>query len=284
MKQNCIRFRAMNVGGLFEIVLPNGKVILIDPWFTDIDGSDYPFEGGHSREDIERVDYIIITHTHYDHDSDVAYFVKKFNCPVFCNAFAAGELLKYFKLPYDMVFPFLPGETFQNADFSLTAYLGKHNHSGERTFLPVPPAGGPDRAELHHLGSLFEFDVLITTRNNFRILFAGGRPENEDVFDRCKKQGPNLLLRQACVREVNEDGTRTPISAKKMAELLCRYRSGLVIPFHHDILVKIWGEEKTAAYFAEVAEEMQALEPGTSLFYPEAWKWYNLSLSLEAEE
>ncbi len=285
MKQSCIKFRAMNVGGLFEIKLPNEKVILIDPWFTDIDGSDYPFPEGHSRDDIERVDYIFLTHSHYDHDSDIPYFVKKFDCPVFCGALTAGELLKHYKLPYDNVFPIYPGESFTNEDFSILARSGKHNHSGERTFLPIPPAGGPERAELHHLGSLNEYDLMITTKNNFRILISGGRPENEELFDFCKKSGPNLLLRQACVRgEKNKDGKREPISAQKLAELLCRYRSQLVIPFHHDILVKLWGQEKTDEYFKEVKEYMSSITSGTSLFYPEAWKWYSLSIGIESCE
>ena len=34
MRKTSVRIRPFNVGGAFEIVLPNGKVILLDPFFT----------------------------------------------------------------------------------------------------------------------------------------------------------------------------------------------------------------------------------------------------------
>ena len=56
MRVTNIRIRPFNVGCNFQIVLPNGKTVLIDPWFT---GNEFP--GGHTKEEIEGADYIILT-------------------------------------------------------------------------------------------------------------------------------------------------------------------------------------------------------------------------------
>ena len=66
MKSTSLKIRAFNVGGAFEIKLPNGKIVLIDPFFTS-----NQFEGGFTREDVTGADYILLTHSHYDHDIDV---------------------------------------------------------------------------------------------------------------------------------------------------------------------------------------------------------------------
>ncbi len=54
MKCTSIRLRPFNVGGGFEIILPNGKVVLTDPFFP----ADQ-FPGGQTREDVTGADYIL---------------------------------------------------------------------------------------------------------------------------------------------------------------------------------------------------------------------------------
>ena len=58
MKYSSVKIRPFNVGGAFEVKLPNGKVILIDPYFTGVD-----FEGGFTREDVTGADYCSPTAT-----------------------------------------------------------------------------------------------------------------------------------------------------------------------------------------------------------------------------
>lgn len=55
-----------------SIELPDGKVILIDPW---IEGNpSYP-----AAHELERVDAVLITHAHMDHFNDAVSIAKKFN-------------------------------------------------------------------------------------------------------------------------------------------------------------------------------------------------------------
>ena len=66
------------------------------------------FEGGSTREDVTGADYILLTHSHFDHDIDLGYFVEKFHSLVFCGSMSAEEVLKFHKIPYDNMIPVYP--------------------------------------------------------------------------------------------------------------------------------------------------------------------------------
>lgn len=70
------RIRWINTAG-FEIEMSNGKHILVDPFISGAtpDGIVcYPME----LDEIERCDYLLLSHTHIDHAADVGKIQKKF--------------------------------------------------------------------------------------------------------------------------------------------------------------------------------------------------------------
>lgn len=280
MKSNSIRIRPFNVGCSFEMVLPGGKVILLDPFFAQ-----GPFEGGFSREDVTGADYILLTHSHYDHDSDIGYFVEKFHSKVLCGHMSAEEVLKFHRIPYDNLFPLYPNSRYSFQDFALDVFQCKHNPNGGRTYDPDFDIGKEMGAEGHgrcdQLGSLESLDFMITTPNGFSVLVASGRVIWDDLFDVCRVRRPNMLLRQAGVRE---DGggmkTGVQVAPEVLAELLVKYHAQLIMPFHHDVLLKRWGKEETDRYFARVAEEVKKRSPGACFVNPQAWKWYDIGIDI----
>jgi len=277
-----LQLRSFGVGCAHEMILPNGKHIVIDPFFG---AQEQPGQG---REDITAADYILITHTHFDHDLAAGYLAKKFGSKVFVGVMSAMDFLKYHQIPYDQVFPVTPGQTYSLGDFTLQAWAAKHNPSGGKTYLPETDickkeTGLTGHQDCDTWGSLESLDYLITTPNNLRILVASGRIVWEDLFEECKRQRPNILLRQSGMRKTGEDlfgGGQ--VSARELAAVLVRYGAQLIIPFHYDVMVWKIGEEGVKKYFEEVKAEVERLAPGSSLLYPESWKWYRVGLGVEA--
>jgi hypothetical protein len=286
MKSTSLKIRSFNRGGAFEIMLPSGKVVLIDPFF-----SCRPFDGGQTREDVTGADYILLTHSHFDHDIDVGYFVSKFNSKVFCGVFSAEEVMKFHNIPYDNLFPVWPGQKISLDDFTLEAWQAKHNPNGGLSFDPnldlTSRFGIPGHSRCDQLGSYESLDYMITTPNHFSILMASGRVIGNDIFDICREKHPNVLFRQSGVRNATkEEGSLfggQQVSAEELAKLFVRYKAQIIFPFHQDAFSHMWGLEKTNEYLNEVAREVQKLDPGAMFINPEEWKWYNVGIDVSEE-
>lgn len=69
----------------FEITLPDGRIVLIDPYLDENPASPVKVA------DLEQVDLILVTHLAVDHLGEAAAVAQKFDCPVVC-----GPEVKYF--------------------------------------------------------------------------------------------------------------------------------------------------------------------------------------------
>ncbi len=280
MYSRSVRIRTFNAGCAHEIILENGKVIIIDPFFTG------PHMDGHSIDEITGADYILITHTHFDHDLNLGELVRKFNAKVFVGTQSAVPLLKFHKISYDNVYPVYPGQELIFEDFTLDVLQAKHNPTGSRLYseetdIARDALGIVGHKECDDCGNLESLDYMITTNNSFKILTASGQLISNTHFAWCKEQGPNVLLRQAGVRtggaDLFSDGQ---VSPHELAQLFVKYHAQLIIPFHMDVIYKKWGKGKTDQYFQEVEKEVQILSPGSLFVLPEPWKWYEIGVSM----
>ena len=86
----------------FEIVTPKGKVLLIDPWLknpanpNNQNGKD-PIVG------INKTDYILITHGHFDHVGDAVAIAKKTKARLVANFELGTNLAKLHGYPKDQM-------------------------------------------------------------------------------------------------------------------------------------------------------------------------------------
>ena len=209
---------------------------------------------------------------------------------MFCGVMSAEEVLKFHQVPYDNLFPVYPNCRYTLPDFTLDTFQAKHNPNGGGRFLPdgltdiYSKLGLQGHARCDQLGSIESFDFMITTPSHFSVLMASGRVIWDDLFEVCKQKAPNVLLRQAGVREAGGSMTAgKQVDPPVLAELLAKYHAQVVFPFHHDVMLARWGKEKTSEYFAQVDEELRKLEPSSVLIDPEAWKWYDIGIDVSVE-
>ena len=280
MRSFGLRMRTFNAAGNHELVLPSGKVVLIDPYFVNCR---FP---GFSVDDITGADYIILTHCHYDHDSDLGYLAKKFGAKVFCGVMSAEAVMKYHKIPYDNLFPVFPGSKFTLEDLTLEFWQAKHNEAGGRIWDPeanigFQKAGMVGHQQLDMLGSMESLDFMLTTPGGFRLMMVSGRPLFGETFDRCRAAAPHVLLRQGGIRDAARPGQQ--VTEDEMAALLARYGAQIVVPFHTDIMEKKHGADWTRAYLRRVGEKLAEKAPGTLFLDPVPLKWYTFGVSVEEE-
>lgn len=284
MLAGSIKIRSFHAGCAHEILLPGGKHLLIDPFFRDSLGY------GYTLEDVHGADYILLTHTHFDHDLDLGYFAKKFNSLVFVGAFSARALLRYHGLAYDQVIPVLPGEKYTLDDFTLEVIGAKHNPNGGKVYDPdrdiaLDAKGVAGHQECDENGNLESVDYFLTTPCGFRMQTVSGRFLWKEPYEISKEKCPDLLLRQAGVRRGGagfENGQQ--VSPKELADLFMGYRAKILMPFHMDMVYRALGTEATEEYFKEVGRLIHQQGQGMEFLYPRPWKWYQIGLAVREEE
>ena len=168
-----LKFRWIN-GQCFEFVFPNGKVLLSDPYFDD--NEHFPVGKGMNLqnfhvEDIERVDYLFVNHTHFDHIYNLQQVVDRFHPVVICHSAVAMELAKTHKIPLTSIYPVDFGDRYYFDGFWMDTYHGTHHklpHDYEQMQKEWP---GND---LMAMGSIYNVNIVLTTPEGMRIAFLGG--------------------------------------------------------------------------------------------------------------
>lgn len=267
-----IKFRYINYAG-YEFVLPNGKTIVLDP------SVDYTNQSSFTQEDYTGADYIILSHTHYDHTQNLEYLANKFGSKVFIGETAAYAELSYSQINLDQVCLMAPGDVFELDDFQLHVFRGHHTYmndpnnivSEERRF-PVFPEGHT-LADIY--GSLEYLDFLITTKQNLRIFINGGGPYWQWTYNAreiVRKYRPNIIFRQ----------TTTKYAPEEFARLMDDMGPQIVLPLHQDGMAK--RNTTIEEYAASVNAELEKIGSATRLFAPVQHKWYSVGMSVSPAE
>lgn len=296
MDSQALKIRWISVQ-CYEIVLPNGKVIVTDPFYLDagiFDGlteltknqkleRDIYSQRGFSVDDFTGADYIILNHVHGDHSNLIGELWNRFYGRVLVPADCAVEVAKAFDIPYATIYPLYPGNTYYFDDFTLKTYPGAHDNrafregkfqrpSDPRTLydgsegfgIPCPSMLGP-------LGSIYNLNFMIETKNNFKIDFSAGR-DFEEHLEHMREEKPNMMLRHR-IRSYPPE---------YFADMVEQMGAQLILPLHHNN-ARAAGEDLNE-YFRKVNEVLISRNCAARAFNPEPYRWYTVCTSIIAEE
>ena len=276
MNTNPIKIRYVNYA-CYEIVLPNGKVIVIDPCI-DFTGNKKEF----TVDDFSGADYILLSHTHFDHDMDLPYLAKKFDSKVFVGAMSTISELRYSDIPFDNIYPVYPNEKYELQDFTLEVFRGKHTFLGKDNRMSLREGKKLNEyfPENHNssdvMGGIEYMDYMITTKENTRIFINGGGPNwmfYNNIFTTMKEKAPNIVFRQSSSKYTPEEFART----------VDKFNAQLVFPLHQDGVAR-----KTSftikEYTERVNEEFKRIGSSCLMVNPTPYKWVNVYFCVIEED
>lgn len=280
----------------YEMVLPNGKVIVTDPFYWDVshfDGlteltknqkmeKDIYAQTGFSVDNFTGADYIILNHVHGDHSNLTGELWNRFYGRVLVPGECAMEVAKTFDIPYAAIYPLYPGNTYYFDDFTLKVYPGAHDNRAFREGKfqrPSDPRSLFDGSEgfgiscpslLGPLGSIYNLNFLIETKNNYKIDFSAGRDYEEHV-EHMRNEKPNLMLRHR-IRSY---------SPERYADMIEMMGAQLMMPLHHNN-ARAAGEDLNE-YMKKVNEVLMGRGSAARVFNPKPYQWYQICTSIIAE-
>lgn len=268
-----LRFRWINCQN-FEIVLPNGKHILTDPYVKDPLPGHCPSQVTEFQaKDYEGADYIIVQHNHFDHDLSCGDVYRNFGGKFLVHEAAAYEFGKCFDIPYIHIIPYATQGKYELEDFTLETFKGYHSVN---KWISGEPSKTEDGGVLHFgfqghqvlepLGSMFNVGYVLTTPENYRIAFVAGS-ELRDAERSLSKLRPNLLIRQFGVAPLETD-----------ISFFQRVGAQVILPTHHEGL--LFAHKDVRGMANQINEALAARGCHGRVFYPERYQWYTISTGI----
>jgi len=270
----------------YQLMLPNGKTIVTDPCITSpLPGIPYLQHlktDDFAIDDFGSADYIILTHTHMDHDLDVGHLYEKYHSRVLCPAGVAPEVVKFFRITGSDVVPLESEREYMFPDFTLNTYYATHNRGGSGMPYDGQDAtlmefGVEGHATLHDLGTLFNLNYLISLPDNLRIGFMAGI-EYEQLCERWKTKAPNVLIAQPKKNKTD----RGLMMWEDLAACAQMSHAQIVLPVHHDSM-QVKGKEACCEWVKKANDYLIEHGSISRVAYPEKYKWYDISVSISLD-
>jgi len=247
----------------FEIKIGD-KTVVIDPFIGLSPGTVA------TAEIIEGADIIAVTHTHWDHVTDIGYLMDKFNSKVIVGDLSAMDLARYLNRNAHYLYPVCHNTELDFGWVKIKALIGRHQNM-RKSFITTATSFRDkpfyeqyqDLEPLGWFGTLEYRNYVITTPDNFKILIYGNTPSVEQV-NMLKDIKPDLALLQL-TRPIPEEiaAFANDIGAK------------MVMPHHMDLAKN---PEEYLPVVDEFCKAFSALRPGGIAINPEHSRWYDISL------
>ena len=261
----------------FEIRVGDFRIV-IDPCIGESPRA--PF----GPEVIEGADIVLLSHTHWDHITDLAYVMEKFHCPVLCGELSAPALIEMLNAnPHD-VYPVTPNLELDFGGARVRALFARHTNQHCTHADLTDPAhqrpwvNTPQRLACGNFGDLEYRDYLITTPGGLKIMFWGSNatPEQLGIIRELKPTTGYVLNETPFEVEITENGKTVFITVENK---FIRGDIKVLIPHHMDLAMS---EDVYLPRIEEMERAVHARVPGCTVITPERLKWYHMGLSVWA--
>ena len=210
---------------------------------------------------IQKVDYILVHHSHFDHLSDVPYIAKRTGAKVIGTE-TTTNILRAYGIPDDQLYTVKGGEDYQFENFSvrvipsLHSALGKKKYFDSRTYTEPPKA--PLRIKDFIEGGSLNFYIRF---ENHKVLTAGSMNFIEREIQGLE---PDIIL-----PGVNF----SRLEIYKYTERLMKATNfpKIVIPAHWDNFRVPYGYSQERALERKIKpfiEEVKAVSPASKVIIP----------------
>lgn len=275
-----MKFRWLNNAG-FEMELSSGKHLLVDSWLDE--AQIYPI----SIDEIERADYVLLTHTHDDHSDSIGRIQKRFpQAAIFVGDLSAEALCKEYDLNVERLFRIRGGEEYKFDDVKIEVISARHTESKGGNYWDRGYCIQKDgsRRETMWYGSLEMYNFRITDVNGYRAVVWGGMTTEEQIHRMEKYSGNEIAFMHVSPKQDHQ----------MFARLVQAINPKAVIPHHYDIWetlfaakpelladMKLPADKVNAEGVLDVIRQnIKENCPDVAFFIPEHHKWYQFGYGI----
>ena len=237
-------------------------VVVSDPYVTECKGTELDYTA------IDRCNIITVSHSHYDHVTDIPRLCKKFSPRIITGAMAAMPMARWLNYDPALIYPTYPGVELDFGAVKIRTVYGRHKSMGkgfndicER--LSQNEICKSDRllGDMQAIGSMEYCNYLFTAKNGVKILLWGSEPtvEQENL---CRELHPDIAIIQR---------GRNAESVKARAAFAANIGAKVLIPHHQDAHAV-----DNPSMVQMLSEEFLRLVPGGKFIEPVHGEWINL--------
>lgn len=282
--KNGVTLRWINTAG-FQIRLCSGKVILVDPWLDSADIFPLPLS------EIDQVDYILLSHIHFDHAEDIEAILQKFpNARLFVGDLSTDALCHWQHINLNQIYRIHSGERYEFDDVTFEVFAGRHTENAKGCYRIDNITADP-KSLSDWYGSMELLNFLITASDGTKIVIWGGMTSPDQKY-RLRDLRPDLALMHVSPKQ----------DFAEFAQLIRYMGPQVVIPHHYDLVEPLFrkkpklmdlmlsedakekflvnGEFSGSRFLEEFRRCVEDSLEGSTLIVLDHHKWYRFGLAI----